>query len=724
EALAPSGRIDVEAFADTSHTGHVWLESTFRISRKARAILWAGCQSACTVWMDGKVVLNAPGPNSFFEDQYAVHLVLSAGIHELLVRLEGEDESWRLAVSLTDSAGQRLRDFEHVPFRDRTFRTAKASATVAGTRVPSLPEWFAGRLKGDHRLVEKAQAAYMLSFLKSYPAGIKDLQGEIDALARPCLESIGIDDCPALAAVLLSLAATDSHRKKILLERATGSGILPEADWLLAVHYQLLNKPWEFARLAFEAVSWHPSFLPARAAWYEAMADCGLEGLAARKAEMLAEQNPGTPALRTVAANLLTRVGLYRKAKRHLDLLWQLSKTQETARRLYSWHRHQGQNPGAMEWLRRLEELSGPQPEIGLEAARCLLDMERPDRALQRLRRILDMNPSNLEAARLEVRALVAKGDANSAVERARVSLNRHPNQLDMASWIDIVSNESDETAGFYSRWRLDGQALARRWWKKASSDPSMEEKTRRLADVTVVKLHSNGTVSRFHQLVVYVGDEAGVNSYRTVTETYLPASQRLEVLDCRIIRPEGVMDERVVTEDSDLSIPTLNLYSDMHQRRFSFPDLRRGDVMEVSTLATDSGQSALLDGYFGDLVVLSFPEPVERFAYVLVAPPEPRVFYYFPRARGLAFSKTAGRRQVLEWKGSGLEAAIHEPGSPSAVDSLDFIHVSTAESWPKLSSWYHGFVSRATETTSDIRSIAGRLTHGTRSRREKVNAL
>jgi tetratricopeptide (TPR) repeat protein/transglutaminase-like putative cysteine protease len=696
----------------------VYACAQLELERAARVLLHAGCDDACKLWVDGREVLLDAGPHDLVPDQRIVSLKLSAGIHRLLLKLVQAEGAAGFVVALTDPAGRPI-GLERTPLDAAALRgllAAPPPEPPTGLRQrPSLADWFEERAAAHpdrpQLQAEAGWALYHSSARERHAAEAEQYLLRAVAGAAPSarrsrwrlwLARLSEDRDRTRRQLRLAAAETPDHPRPHarmgLLHQVRG-----EAARALAHHRR--------------ALAIDPRYLPSRLAEAELLFDLGLEARAERTIDRLVAALPGVAEVQMVAGSLYRRLEARKKARQAFERLVAIDAADELGlRSLHEMALEAGELDRALARLDRLQALDPLRLGWWLQRGRLLVANDRVRQGLAAIDRALELRPDDARPWLVRGEALLEVGRRDEALAAFGRARELRPQDAHLERRVRALEPQG---APFYAPWRVAPERFL-----AEATGPAPRAGAERLLDLRVVRLHPNGMASRFRQQVVRVTDARGVERFRRFRVEYAPGRQEVRVLYSRLWHADGSSGGGVLVDDYSLSEPWYNLYYDVHAREITFPDLRPGDRVELTTVVEDVGDAALLGDYFGDLVPLQFTEPVRRSIYVLLAPPDRALAFNQP-GTGIAHdSRLADGVRIHRWQGRRLPAVAPEPDMPGLTETRAVLHLSTFARWGALATWFRAQVVDPLRPTPEIRELARELTAGLETPLERIRAI
>ncbi|HOX46967.1 MAG TPA: DUF3857 domain-containing protein [Myxococcota bacterium] len=699
-----------------------------RLRRPARALLHLGCDDGCKLWLDGVELVADPGSHPLRLDQHVRRVRLAAGDHSLLVKVAQDESAMGFALALTDERGQPLAGLEEAADEAalrRALAPRAAPPELSPEAVEGLAAWFEAQAQaadGPTRARRLAEAALALYHLGSGDQRARRAEQHLkDALAAWRPSEPGAAAPPeALAGMLwAALLGEDEDPVRVALEEAARLAPRdPRPPHRLGLLRQVRGDADEALRRYRQALALAPGHLPSQIGRAEALADLRLPGLAARELEALVAAHPEVPDVLAAAGQQARQQGDLERARALFErLAAQRADHGLALRALHELALARGDLPAALGWLDRLQRLDPLRTAWWQERGALLQANGRADEALAAFREAGRICPADPQPLQDQADARLRLGQADVAVELLRAALALAPQDAALRRRIAALEPAAPP---FYEGYRADPQELLR----PGPGPEALAAGAERLLELHVVRLHPNGMAARFRQQIVRVLDARAAERLRTFQVDYAPGRQEVRILSHRLRHADGGFDDGVLVQDQSVSEPWFNMYYDVHVRQVTFPELRPGDLVELSTLVDDLGGEALLSDYFGDLVQLQFEEPVRRASYVLLVPPGREVEASADARLRHEVRPAPDGSRALVWTSGALPGVVEEPGMPGLAEEHASLHLSSLPRWPELSRWYHGQIADALVPGPEVRALASELVAGLTEPLDRVRAI
>ena len=306
------------------------------------------------------------------------------------------------------------------------------------------------------------------------------------------------------------------------------------------------------------------------------------------------------------------------------------------------------------------------EPEVYEREGRALLFANRKDEAVASFGKSLQLRPQNPGLKEVLRTLSSADGAASASIGPSYV--------FPLAPLIDEAKNIKDEDAVF-------------------------------LADVTAVRVQTNGLSSRFHQLAVKVLTDRGVEAFRQLPITYSPDRQEVRVLKARVTKADGSIVDSYGDNDQHMNEPWTGMYYDARARVLSFPALASGDVLEVQWRLEDTALENLLSDYYGDVDSVQAMSPKLRYRYIVEMPKERPLYWNgstLPKWMVTSKEEVDGR-VAWRFEAKQVPRVMAENLMPGWSEVAAVLHVSTYKNWEQVGRYWWGLVKDQLTPTDDV---------------------
>jgi tetratricopeptide (TPR) repeat protein len=687
-------------------------------SRETPINLHAGCDDGCKIWINEQLVLDDPGFHRYAPDQHSLMLTLPRGKNRVLVKVIQNEGAWGFSLALTDRLGRPITAIKSVSDAGRLRQILNENMPPAPGKITAgqtLADWF-NKKSELHPNNPRILTENALALIRTRVGDNR--QRRSDQLVHRAIELLNAcqKDCDDTRLMLAKACDDPDQSDRLLRQIPATSKNYVAALFHLGLANHIRNRVDQAIKAHRRVLAVQPGYLPSELELVELLQNFQLDSLAELKIKRLVKAYPDVPEVMMVAANFYRKSGLFKRSRElYIRLITLKADDHLGLRALFELATKRGDLTAALTWLNRLIKLAPLRIGWWIEQGDLLLHNGQHSRALDAYRRAQAICPRNPVGLVREGLAFVALGRREEALRRWTQALALSPQDRALQRHIESLHIKKE---AFYKPWAKDLLKL-----------PAQEINTHqdadavRLVDLTVVRLFPNGMTSRYRQQLLKIKTAHGAERMRTFQILYSPGRQQLRVLQSRVIHADGRGDTSVLINDYILSEPWYNLYYDVNSREITFPSLSAGDLVELTYQLDDIGSQTLFDGYFGDLAPFEFDVPARQVTYVLLAPAKKKIAFNIP-TRASHRQSTTGDHIVHVWEARNLKAIEPEPNMPGFTETHSFLHISTHESWSKLSNWYLDLSADQLVAGPKIKKLARDLTAEIKQPVEKIRAI
>ncbi|MEW5763984.1 MAG: DUF3857 domain-containing protein [Acidobacteriota bacterium] len=711
---APGGVVPLDQVLDPAEKVTGYALSFVRVASDTPCVLRGGYNEAHKVWVDGELVGSRRTYSGRAFDQYAYGCTLRRGWNTILVKLCNQESGWNFTLRLTDPDGNPLGGWEAVG--DPRLVKEKREAILAKNGAPA--EGFVFR-DPEKLLKEQADAGdpgalgdygYYLHRLRwhdrSDPRHIEYLRKAAEA--RPG---------DPLAWLALADAEEDHNARRAALEKGVEAN--PEHPALLAglaAHYMDRNMPFPALEWLRRARSADPASPSLEAAEARVRMQFASDGAAAATLRRLLKDHPNCADVRSAALAALRRFGPRSEEEALSDLFL---KARQDDPGVWASEAERAMNRGRVEEGRRLFEramaLHPLDRELPAAYAARLLELDLPGEARALLERLLGWCPDWSQGHDLLGDVLETLGDREGALAAYRQALILMPQNEALKRKVAFLSPRQEE---FWASYRVSPEDLSRDLGPFAGQPAAV------LLDSEVVKVQSTGLASRYVQRVVKILDSASAERFQSVSVTFDPDREEVQVLEASIQKADGTRVHSEVMVTDALSDPQVRLYYRNRNLVLTFPSIQPGDLLWVEYRISDVGQGNEFGQYFGDFVPFGESLPVLTKQYTLLLPSGFPLYLHQERLDVAPMVVSGREEKVYRWNVRDLPPVEREPGSPEFTETASYLHVSTFEDRDAMGIWYARFTQDQWEPDAEMRAKAAEIIAGLDSDEAKVRAV
>ena len=692
----PLGWVQIQGLAWPARRQMLYLATTVTSETISPVAIHLGAAQVARVWLNGKRLLTTDFPLRAAEDQVAAGGWLQAGSNTLIVAVASESSDWWLRVRLTAPDGSALvgvkeigdRPVETPPVKGdppdiRTLESEIKTAITANTPGARLA-LAALLVNRDSEPVGSGSARKACEDARSrYPVEARLFEWMVSAEAtaeRDLLVEAIAAGAPAFPA-RTELARWYSER-----------GLFFEAETLLKDHLQ--SPAVVAAALSLDVQRWGPVILGDLIQQMDTAPECldvlgvladwsaqfGRWDLLDRVLDRLLELAPGLPKVQEFKLEKAQRCGDGKALERLLTA--QLSRDPN--------------QPGLRVRLARLhaseDSLGAASSVISEGLARC-------------------PNHSNLlmEQAHL----LHRMGDDDGAAHSARRVLEDRPQSRRAKHLLALLGEKNEDTHQILGPDEL---------WELADQVDHLEGPNVVLLDHTAVRFLPGNLTEETVQQAYLVRNAEASRSLKRHHIPYIPETQRLQVLQARILRRSGGETSARRQDSPRLSEPELNIFYDTRLRVLSFDELTDGDLIEISTVVTETAEANETGAYGGGIIRLGHSAPTLRAEIELSGPGDQMPAWELVHIEGIPeiTEEQDGTTRIL-WVFDDLAGlAQDQPVGPELAVRPHLVY-SNHPDWGDLADWYGRHVATRIRASRQVEDLAERLTKGTTNRGEKI---
>lgn len=726
-AVSPYGWVDFGAFVRPAENACVYATTFVRDARLHAAdsrpvSIWAGSTGAFRITWNGSPVFEDDKYRELDSDRFALGVMLRPGWNRLTAKVCGDDRPPML--SLRVSAADGSPD-EHIEVDADPLHSAHAGGepTVEGRGLR------AGGVEGPVQAFERLLKTGGAEVLEGY-ARYLEMTGADDPtehrareLARKAAEKE-----PTVPRLLLAGQVAESRNQRLTwIERAEalvaeGRASPDDAiEVLLArADYTRSGVDGREAEPIYERVlALDPDNLTATLGKAELFQDAGLHDTALGFLEKALARRPQNVGLLRAIVAALREEGRELEADETAERYAELRFDDPSFVRAHIEVAIARRDPGsASRWIDRLVAINPDSAASFQTAADAWMRLGERVRAVAAYRSALEMAPDDATTMRDLATLYGLSGQRDEQVALLRRVLELMPQAKDVR---DEVAHLGPATVRPDERFaRPPSEFLANRGRDAAG------RARRSLVDVQVTTVFANGLASRFRQIVFQPLTETAAAQSREYEFTYESDTQTVQLRAARVYRSDGRVDDAVDSGAGAMSDdPDLAMYTTTRSYYVRFPRLEPGDVVELLYRVEDVAPRNAFADYFGEVVYLQGPEPIDRAEYVLITP-KGRTFYFNePRVPGLRRTVLdRGDQRIFDFVAFDVAPVEQEALQPPWTEILGHVNVSTYKNWDEMGRWYWGLVKDQFIPDDEVRRRAEALTRGLKDAPARVRAI
>jgi len=722
-----------------------------RVREPGEVCIRLGCEGAVKLWVNGRLVHAGDRYRKFFLDQDVAGARLETGWNEILVKVCQKKGPWTLLLRLTAPDGSAVEGIEAAPDPIAVDPGAKRARAGEGPS-PLIPRGDSlGRLdslcgKETATPLDLARFAYLLSTLR--------VLDENDTRARDVLLA-SVEKAPESAVLRIMLSSAELDRNRALEQARKARFLAPGAAgpafllsrfygaprpigwsawpfWSLgedAAHTQEeyagireVEMPDKERALLEEALGGVPDFLDARLAMAahffrkaggnpQRIEPVGLGrpfALQARKSIEKALSLAGPDPLLLRMLDALALSGPKRRADRARERLKSDATDVEARRELVQALLDTGRLEEAVGVLGDRVRLNPFDRGAWAEMARAYRAFDVLDRAAACLEMALAVCPEDTDALQDLGDLHLASGDREKALAAFCRALEVKPQLSELGKRLRRLEKKGEDD--FYKPFRVDTAPLVKA--ALAGSDTDKADAVIFLKN-DVIRILENGMAKHYHQRVIKVLTEKGVNAFRWLSawpgryDYY--SRTRGEVKEAKLYRADGTV---------------LDGYYRDGGSNARFETLRKGDVI-VFEVKTDELGEPRYKGYFGLMLLMQDgTDPCRESRVTFLHPEDKPTHFRAIRVPDPPRKEKSGDLTAHTWCVKDLPQIKEEFNMPGLFELCPCLHASTFQTWDEVSKWYSNLIKDQFESSEEIRQAVRKITEGLETAEEKVDAL
>lgn len=234
--------------------------------------------------------------------------------------------------------------------------------------------------------------------------------------------------------------------------------------------------------------------------------------------------------------------------------------------------------------------------------------------------------------------------------------------------------------------------------------------------------VHADGTYTSLYHLEMRAANDAAARREGQQAFSYSPASEDLEIVDARTVKPDGrvlPVDAASIHEQTPPGSSDRALLTDLREKVVVFPDFAGGDTLSYTLRRTQ--RRAVLPGRFMLGAYLSRGAPLLDYVLTVRAP---KTLKLQTEAFDLAASEeTQGDAIVRRWRGA-VPQASDDGAALGPFDRLPRVFISSEPDYAAFARDYAALVAPHLAVTPRIQALADQLAAGKPDRRAQARAM
>ena len=706
----------------SSQTVAYALACVFSPERQPAAVR-LGADDCAKVWVGGELVHANRDSHPVGFDQTAAGVTLERGWNTLLLKVCQDEEGWAFRVRLTAPDGSALSgvmcasgkdDFAGALEEMRRKEDGDVRKNVEEKIAVADPIAEFEKLSEAHP--EDAGYHAAVSFLYSHA---KAFDKETRADIRELETAAKLAPQEWTYAFRLGELYKDENKKRTAYEKAVH--LNPDyapAYSRLGKHYWERKLERKSVRFYREAMERDPTYYPAALGLAEYLSRNAQKPKAAKLLKKTLRAYPDTPYLVSRAAGFTPYPTSPRDSETRCEAALRLSFcNQRIRRRLLSSYYGRHDLKLALGQLDLLERVSPMDASLLLDHAALLADHGRGDEAMSFIDRALQICLEDDLALTKKGELLLRQGERDEALEWFQRSFAVKPQNRPLREYIEFLKPKEKP---FEDEYKVDASQVV----KDAPSEIGEEgDSAVYLFDLWIREVHPNGLSNSYHQEVVRILSEAGVEEFRGRQAVYRPTTHEIDVKAARVFKKDG----RVINAGGGISYPLDEedrVYYDLEAEYVRFSNLEPGDTIEFSYRINAIAPRNMYGDYFGDFVYFQDQSPKRRMEYVVIAPPGKELYYNVVGTKADPVIETRGDARVYIWELKDVPKYEREPHMPGRSEVLPYVHISTYKDWESVGEWYWNLVRDQFLLDKSGEAEVERVTRGLESERERIVAI
>jgi Domain of Unknown Function with PDB structure (DUF3857)/Transglutaminase-like superfamily len=246
----------------------------------------------------------------------------------------------------------------------------------------------------------------------------------------------------------------------------------------------------------------------------------------------------------------------------------------------------------------------------------------------------------------------------------------------------------------------------------------------------TTVAFQSDGSYTHEQKTRVRIQSDAGVQEYGVLRPPYQESLERIEVLEVRVIKPNGsvVISPLDSIQDAPSQIyPGAAEYGNLREKHVPVKGLEPGDILEYSVRWQVEKPLVAGQFWFGHRFLKSAIVLDEQLE---ISVPSHREVKVKSQSVQPTIRENNGRR-IYIWKTSNLERLSME--KQNEIESYDAIRgslpppdvmISSFQTWEEVGRWYDSLQKERVQPSQEVKAKAEELTKGLPDDNAKVRAI
>ncbi len=692
----PLGWVQVQGLAWPARRQMLYLATTVESDAISPVAIRLGAAQIARVWLNGELLVTTDFPLRAAEDQVAAGAWLRAGPNTLVVAVASESSDWWLRVRLTAPDGSALSGVREIERPPTTIRPVDRRPPDIRTLESEIRAAVAASRPGA-----RLALASLLVDRSPYPEGSGSAR-------KACREARRED--PVQARLFEWMVTSEAAAERDLLAEAVDAGapafpartelarwyqdrgLYFEAESLLTDH--LKSPAVAAAALSLDVERWGPVILDDVIREMEKAPEC-LDILG-------------------VLADWAAQFGRWQLLDQVLDRLSALAPGLPRVEDLQLDDAARCGDGTRLEQLLTTQLARDPnQPGLRIRLARLHASQSHLDVASTVIFEGLTRCPNHVDLLMEQAHLQHRLGHDDAAARSAHQVLEDRPQSRRAEHLLALLGQKSEQTHPILGPEEL---------WRLADQIDHLEGPNVVLLDHTAVRFLPGNLTEKTVQQAWLVRSSEASRSLKRHHVPYVPETQRLRVLQARILRRDGSEVSARRQDSPRLSEPELNIFYDTRLRVFSFDDLKEGDIIEISTVVTETAEANETGAYEGGIIRLGRSAPTLRAEIELSGPQDQIPAWELAHLDGVPeITEEPDGTTHLKWIFRDLAGLPQDvPQGPELTFRPHLVYSNHPE-WGNLADWYGRHVATRIRASRQVEDLGERLIRGVTNRGEKI---
>jgi len=692
-----------------------------RSDKARKVLLWLAAGGAVKVWLNDRLIYDLNIDRNPYRWDDALETSLGAGVNRILVKVSVKEGAWGFRLGLLDEKGNAIQGLQAVRHGEKG--TALPSESRMWTQRSMYAKFHPLAIRELETVLsekgvpqqKRAETALMLAYLYR-ETGNYDRPSRMDEerISKALALAPKDPECHMLAARIFR---DHNRRYAHLLEAAR---LMPDSGrpaLALGRFYRRQGLETESLR-QYDKAALDPRTLAGAVAGRGIIYNNhGLAACSLNEKTQLAAVKPAPRRVALMLAAQLDRAGRSTAAAAvRQELRNAVRSDTGTARRLYDYHRGRADFEASLEIIKEIIRFQQTSLSDRLSHGRLLEGRGLLSEAAAVFENTLEIAPEEPSVIKRLALFEQRHGDLSKATALYNRSLQVFPQDPETKQHLEFLKPGAE---GIEKEFARDAREVI----AAHPLDPEADYAAEELLDLNVNRVFENGLSSAYYQRMVRILDESGIKRFNSFWIGYSPSRQNLKVLKARVFKPDGSIVERVNISDDSLS-QDYRIYYDTSATRIYFPDLEKGDVVEVSWKLDDTAQDNLFADYFGKLYIFQGAVPVREQIFSVIMPKSRKLYYNKPRLQPEPLLTERGEDLMYSWAIKNVPEIKPEPSTPPWLEISDYLHVSTFADYNEMGRWYWNLVKDQWQAKDELKKTAWEIAGDAKDSAEKVRRI